>query len=158
MMPQQNPYLPPTANVNDPAAGRSDNAEIPPALVEAMRQTKPWVRFFGVVGFIGCGLMVLAGLFMLALGGSSKMPGWIGLVYLPFGLLYFFPSLYLYRYGVSIEAFLRRTSVETLGEALAQQKSFWRFVGILTATILIIYAAVLVIGLVAGFGALAMSR
>ncbi len=147
---QTNPYQPPSANINEPAAV-SHNDNVPASVIEAMQKTKPWVRFLGILGFIGCGFLGLLGIGILVAGGMGNLPAWVGFVYLPFGLLYLAPSLYLYRYGRAIEDFLRAASIENLGAALAQQKSFWRYVGILMASILILYAVALGFGAVAGF-------
>ena len=150
-----NPYQPPTSNVDAAPQVQPGNSQVPFAIVDTMRQTKPWATFLGVLGFIGSGLMVLAGLIIFLAGsslGNSGLPATIGLLYIPFGALYVVPSLFLYRYGATIGRFMVRGDIDTLGEALVHQKSLWRFMGILTVVILVLYGLILVGGMV--FGAL----
>jgi hypothetical protein len=148
---EENPYSPPVSNVNAPALGDLTSSEVPPTLVETMRLTKPWVKFLGILGFIGCGLFVVVGIGFFALGSGKKdLPAWMGLVYIPIALIYIPPSLYLYRYATSLERFLRRASVENLGDALGHQKAFWRFIGIAFAAIMGIYGVILAMALVVG--------
>jgi hypothetical protein len=56
----------------------------------------------------------------------------IGVVYIIFAVLYGFPSLYLYRYSNFIKLFLQNKRETDLESALSYQKSFWKFVGILS--------------------------
>ncbi|HEX2573468.1 MAG TPA: hypothetical protein VH877_28220 [Polyangia bacterium] len=158
---QTNPYQPPSTDIDAPSAARHDMQDagnILPALVESMRLTKPWVKFLGILGFIGSGVMLLLGLFMLIVGANSKLPSWVGIIYLPLAALYIAPSLFLYRYGAAIEVFLRQVNLENLGEALQHQKSFWRFVGILSAVMLILYGAIFVLAMLGGIGAALLRR
>jgi hypothetical protein len=80
---------------------------ITPAMIECLRQTKPWVRFLSVLGFIFTGLIVLAGI-ALALGAgllrsmaNTPLAGvpavLIGVVYVGLGILYLIPNLFLFR-------------------------------------------------------------
>ena len=66
------------------------------------------------------------------------------------GLLYIFPSLFLFRYASGIASMLKEDAVRGMESALAAQKSFWRFVGILTVIVLCIYAVVLAVVVVGG--------
>jgi len=109
-------------------------------MLDSLKATRPWVKFLAILGFIVCGLMALAALAFL--GGASRMPGpmagfgpVMGVVYLLLVLLYFFPCLYLYRYAGAI-ARIPAAGQGAMEEALARQKSFWKFIGILTAVIL----------------------
>ena len=73
-----------------------------------------------------------------------------GAFYLLVGVLYFFPSLYLLRYGGAIKRMGGRANTAAIEDALQQQLTFWRFIGILMAGVLILYAAIIFIGIVAG--------
>jgi hypothetical protein len=153
-MSQYNPYEPPTtAHQNFPAGDTSQGTgEVPPEIVDLMRQTKPWVTFLGVLGLIGAGLMVLLGLFSMMMGGSrSGAMGAMGLAYVVIAVIYVMPSLHLLRYGSSIGPFLADPTIERLGGALGHQRSFWRFVGIMAIVMMVLYF-LLFVGLFA-FGA-----
>ena len=94
--PQQEPgYPPPAQEVAAPAATTTNMT------VEMLRQTKPWVRFLSIMGFIGAGLMILCGLIMGiagVAGGASEM--FLLFIFYPLlGLLYIFPALFLHRYA-----------------------------------------------------------
>lgn len=102
-------------------------------VLRSMRETRPWVRFLAVMGFIGSGLAVLGGL------GMMTTVGWMGLIYLLMAALYFFPSLYLHRYAGSISALVANPMTVTLEDALRHQKSFWRLTGIMTLCFLVLY-------------------
>ncbi|HEX4959264.1 MAG TPA: DUF5362 family protein [Thermoanaerobaculia bacterium] len=132
------------------------------ATIEHLRRTKPWVRFLSVMCFIGSALLVVFGLLLAVMGsalpamfgGSSNPIGGLslGIVYLLLALLYIFPGLYLWRYANAIDSLVRYPQSLTLEEAMKHQTAFWRFVGILSAVMLVIYAVALV--LVVVFGAL----
>lgn len=158
-MPHEPPSDPPINPYSAPGAGRGspDDSvlieEFTRGTIDALRQTRPWVIFLGVLGFIGVGLMALIGLFgllSLAAGGIRNSQALILVVYLPVALLYFFPSLFLTRYGARIGGFVRDPSHRGLEAALTTQKSFWKFVGILTLVILLLYVALIPIGVIAG--------
>lgn len=107
----------------------------------AMSETRPWVTFLAVLGFIGAGFMVLAGLAMV-FAAPAAMPGgsFLGLVYLIPAVLYAVGANILYRYRASIASLQAGYGVEALENALEHQKSFWRFTGLTTAVLLGIYA------------------
>lgn len=67
----------------------------------------------------------------------------LGALYLVLGLLYLFPSLYLYRYASGIAAMLRQDPVGGMESALRAQKAFWKFVGICMIALLCAYAVLI---------------
>jgi hypothetical protein len=143
---------------------------VTPAMVLALGQTRPWVLFLAIVGFIGAGLMIVGGLGVAAvmgfagalagsaggeLGGMGAAMGLgLGALYLAFGVLYLFPSLFLWRYAAGIRAMLGADPVGGMESALRAQKSFWKFVGIAFIALLGFYALlVLAFLLIAGASA-----
>ncbi len=123
---------------------------VTPQALAALSGTRPWVRFMGILLFIGCGLMVLGGFCGLiaaaaGAGAAHGPPAIVFLLYPIFGLLYLPPAIYLNRYASRITDLLRTHSDGYLEAALAAQRSFWRYVGILTAVVLIIEILVLLI-------------
>lgn len=131
----------------------SDQLVVSAAALESLNQTRPWVKFLAILGFIVIGLMVLGGIAML--GGSSLVPGGAGmgvvfaLVYFLLALLYFMPCLFLYRYGKAIAA-IPGQGQAALDAALKNQKSFWKFMGIVTLVVLSIEVLCIVIAVVGG--------
>jgi hypothetical protein len=89
-------------------------------------------------------LLGLAAVIFGALAGAGAEIILLGL-YILLGLLYFFPSLHLYRYARRISELEETPHVERLEAALEAQRSFWRFVGILMAIVLVAYALLLIV-------------
>ena len=77
---------------------------------------------------------------MGALGG-----GLIGAIYLAMGLLYYFPSKYLYDFSVFIKQALEIKDQESLTYAFSRLKSLYRFWGILVVIMLVFYGIILLI-------------
>jgi hypothetical protein len=139
-MSQYNPYSPPQTYVPTMAESPVDDpAAVPNHIVEHLRGTRPWVIFLAVVGFLGAGLMVLAGLVMFALSGTAKLPAWVGLIYILFSGVCLLPAIYMVRYASSIGRLLRDPRMERLGVALDSQRVYWKAVGIMCAALIAIY-------------------
>jgi hypothetical protein len=137
-----NPYKPPVAAIDVPAPG-DPSMPVPPSVVLLMAQTRPWVKLLAVLFFVGLGFaataMVWAASFM-ARGGSSS-PVFSNV--LPMMLLMLFyvpPALFLWRYAARIRRLQDGGGLPALEEALASQKSFWKYVGIMAAVMLCLYA------------------
>jgi hypothetical protein len=134
-----NPYQAPMVTTYASDVGGSD-----PTLdrvADMLRQTKPWVRFISVMMFIAGALMVLFGLFFMV-GGAARMPiglAGFGIVYIVIAIIYIIPAVFLWMYADRMAVFLRNKSSGTLASALEAQKSFWKFMGILTLIILCLY-------------------
>lgn len=118
-------------------------------------ETRKWGNFFGILGFIFVGLIVLGGIgmgmFSSALGQYSGLgfPGFgFTLLYLLMALLYFFPVLYMYRFSSHMKTALLTKSTDQLNLAFKNLKANFRFIGILCIVMLSIYALVLLFVLV----------
>jgi len=151
-----NPYDSPQAPLT-PMTPQGDAGSTSPGVVEILRSTKPWVRFLGVLSAIGMGFMVLGSVFVMVAAGSSRLPGLpagMGLVYLLVAGLYLPPVIFLNRYASRIGDLLASHSSQDLEEALRAQKSFWKYVGIVTVIFLALYILVIVgVIIFAGFAA-----
>jgi len=155
-----NPYSAPQTSLNAPAAVAA--GPVSAEAVELLRRTKPWVRFFSVLGILGIVLMGLGALAMVALsfGPFQAMPlaARIGMavLYLVLAFLYIPPVLYLHRYASRIRDLVDENSSVNLENALRAQKSFWKYIGMFTVITLIVYVLVLVgillTGVVMGLG------
>ena len=132
-----------------------------------LSETAKWAKFFAILGFIGCGLIVCIAFFAGSIlsatfsrygmeGGSaaSSMGGaFITVIYILIALLYFFPCLYLFRFATKMQSALRTNEQEQLANSFKNLKSCFRFLGILTIILLSIYALALIfiiIGAAAG--------
>ena len=80
---------------------------VTPAMVDHLRATKPWVRLCSILEFIGTGLLLLFAAVLPFVGALSRDMGPLGggllsVMYLLLGCIYFFPSLFLFRYAGAI--------------------------------------------------------
>ncbi len=148
-------YATPEANLTE---GVGDLAEI----IAPLSATRSWVKLCSVLGFISTGFIALAAIGMLLSGSlmsgvdggeSAGMAvasfGLLGALYLLMAVLYFVPSLFLFKYSTAISNAEQTHSAADVAHALTMQKSFWKFVGIaalilVVIMILSIVAAVLV--------------
>ncbi|MGH1346557.1 MAG: hypothetical protein ACRBN8_33640 [Nannocystales bacterium] len=153
-----NPYSSPISD-GPPLArdGHGGDDVVTPRILAAMSETRPWVTFLAVLGFIGAAFMVIAA-FGLLLSAPAGVPGGrlFGLIYVIPALLYGVGANILFRYRGSIRALQAGYGVEALENALEHQKSFWRFTGLCMAVTLGIYAVGLVIAVVIGASAAMM--
>jgi hypothetical protein len=154
-MASEQPYRPPRADTSGRAATGAGGS-ITPNMVQSLLGTRRWVLLMGVMGMIGTVLMGLLGLVFVVGGGVAGISDLGGLggaalggVYLLMGFLYFFPSLFLIRYGGAIKRMGGRANSPAIEDALQQQLSFWRFVGIFTTVVLSLYAVIIVVAMVA---------
>ena len=119
------------------------------AVTEALSRTRPWMKFIAILGFIGCGFLLLDGLFVF-LGMSLATPvrsygvphGIIilfALGWLASGIfLYLMPSILLMRAARALNGIERQCNLETIAAASEQQRRFWKYCG----TVLIVAISV----------------
>ncbi|MBL6447951.1 hypothetical protein JMN32_16665 [Fulvivirga sp. 29W222] len=142
-------------------SGKSDLV-ITQEIAGYLNETGKWGRFIAILGFIGTGFIILAGLFsgtMLSTMGSQAdmpFPGFvIGLIYVVMGLLYFFPLYYLYNFSTNIRNAIRSGNNHELSVAFKNLKSHYKFIGILIVVMIGIYVLAIIGAIVFGaFGAL----
>jgi hypothetical protein len=165
------PESPSGSQQAEPAAAPISAALTQQAL-DYLHQTQPWVRFISILIFVGAGFMALAGFAMMAMmtagGMMGRGPGRglgviggvaAGAFYLMMACLYIAPGVFLHRYAAAIKQLKAACTPYALEEALKHQKSFWRFVGILSVIGLVVSFLVLVFIVAAGvLGALMMGR
>jgi hypothetical protein len=120
-------------------------------------ETSKWTSFLSILGFIFSGLIAVVALFAGSImatmtPGQANMPKattfFIGFIYLMMGILYFFPSWYLYQYTRKLKAALSSKDSNELIAAFENQKSLYKFWGIFTIVLLAIYAIILLFALV----------
>jgi GYF domain 2/Family of unknown function (DUF5362) len=160
-------YAPPRATIS-PAGNYSAQVSGPTLL--ALRETRPWVLFLAILGIILTGLMLLGGIGMLvamafasrSVGSppalASGMMAGMGVMYLLIAFLYSYPIIKLFKYAGAIGRLNRSGAVRDLEDALQQQKSFWKFIGIMTAILIVIYLLVIVLAVGGGAFSVMNSR
>ena len=133
--------------------------------LDYLKETAKWAKFLAIVGFVGLGLIllifVLLGLFL----GSTGLSGMGGEEAAIFGVMgaagmffyvaifiaiYFMPTLFLYRFATNMQTALRTEDSESLQTSLSNIKSLFKYVGILTMIILILYGIIFLFSLLFG--------
>ncbi|MEJ1223107.1 DUF5362 family protein [Sediminicola sp. 1XM1-17] len=130
--------------------------------INYLTETGKWAKFLSVIGFIFTGLIFImaffAGSMLSIMPGeqinpiSSGMGIMVGLIYGVLGLLYFFPTLYLFKFSQKLKLAITTKNNEDLNGALGNLKSLYKFWGILTIIMVGVYV---VFGLIALIGVLA---
>ncbi|MEP7124073.1 MAG: hypothetical protein ABJE95_24310 [Byssovorax sp.] len=146
-MNQYNPYEAPHLGDDALEPGAADSAH--EAILASLKRTRPWVMFLSILGYLGAAGMVFLGLMMMVTDGASSglqkgalagMAPFLAFIYIVFGGLYLVPSTLLWRYAAAISTYTRSNgSMKALAGAIEKQTSFWRFVGILTAVMMVLY-------------------
>jgi len=117
-------------------------------------ETAKWGKFLAIMGYIGMGLLVLAGLFVMvgfsAFSEFTKMPfpmGAFGLIYILIAVLYYFPVSYLHKFSDQAKQAVTMNDQGMLNSGFANLKSLFKFMGIFTIVVISLYALILVIAI-----------
>jgi hypothetical protein len=135
-----NPYQSPQTEIS-----AEDNRQgiLTNSMVLYLQEAAPWLRFIGILGYIGCGISVGTGLVMMvtmivglsSFGIDKTWPmttsGMFGFVYLIFGALMAFPARFTYNFGARIRNFIKGSAEQELELAFKNNKSLWKYLGIL---------------------------
>ncbi|MFL5742064.1 MAG: DUF5362 family protein [Flavisolibacter sp.] len=136
---------------------------IDPVTKSHLLETARWGRFLAIMGFILCVLIVVLGVFFGSLmtriynrDGIQPMPAGMNIVmacvYLVIAVIYFFPCLFLFRFSSGIKLALNSNEQDRLNASFENLKSLFRYVGIMTIIILVIYGLILIFAIL-GFAA-----
>ena len=136
------------------------NLSIDPLVRSHLAETARWGKFLAIVGFIGCGLLLIGGpifamspkLVNASLSDESApaniSPAVIIVYVLVADLLYFLPCLFLFRFSQKMKLALATDNQADLTIGFQNLKVLFRFVGILTIIFLSLYVlAIVFIGL-----------
>lgn len=135
-----NPYQSPSTPANQ-WNDQSDLESLLPNATKALAQTKPWVRLISVLGLLMFGLTIIGMVFVLRMVGGSMMIG-----ILPFAVLFYLvPSLFLWNYASRIRNLMIDRNAQSLTAAVAAQRSFWRYIGITAAIVIVLYVGALLL-------------
>ncbi|NEN25298.1 DUF5362 domain-containing protein [Cryomorpha ignava] len=152
-----------THDVLDNSGAVSQELTLSPNAISFLHETRKWVNFMAILGFIGIGLMVIFGLFAGTIFGAmaSEMgtpaagfSGFFGIFYIFVALLYFFPVMYLYKFGSKLKIALNSHDNGALEGAFENLKSHYKFVGILMIIVMSFYVLAAIFMAIAGFSAM----
>ena len=148
-----NPFQPPHEVDSSAVPPPTDVDQVRSRVVRIMVDTRPWVRFFSVLGFISVALFLFAMVALLLVASLSRRgigPFELGasLVYPLMAILYFFASRHLWRYANAITGLAESRRMNDLEDALDSQRAFWAFCGRVMVVVLALYALFLGIALI----------
>ncbi|WP_269237448.1 hypothetical protein [Flavobacterium flavigenum] len=127
-----------------------------------LKETAKWAYFLSILGFIGVAIMAVIALFagtlfstlgstvpgMAMMGGSFGVM--IGVFYFALAAIYFFPVYYLNKFATNAKRAFRENDSEALTNSFEYLKSHYKFIGIFTLSIMILYGLILVFAVIGG--------
>ena len=121
----------------------------------ALKETRPWVRFMGILTAIGAALTGIGSVFALfaVAFGSAGLAVMIMACYAFIAVVYGFAAKFLLGYASAISRAESSRNIEDVADAIELQKSFWKLIGICTAIFLVLYLVFIVVMI---FGAFAL--
>jgi len=143
-----------------------DHPPLTAPMVRAMIGIGPWARFFSILGIIFIVLGTMGAVIMLVLGiAGYAMPDdtggpesefldmfgftTIGLLYLVMTLIYVFPVVFLFKTANGVARMKSGDMVAGMEHALTNQRSLYRYLGILIIIMLCLYPVVIVLVVIA---------
>lgn len=147
----------------------SSDLQVDSVAATHLKETAMWARLLAVVGLVLSIIIGILGLFagtMMATmtrnfsgAGDAAAMGALGsgiltIMYLIIAAVYFFLSLFLFRFAVKMKQALLTSDQENFNASLLNLKLVYRTMGI----IMIIYLSFLALALIAGIGAAAFMR
>ena len=143
-----------------------NNLTVDPEIKNYLSETARWARFMGIVGYVFTGLLVIgaffAGAFMNFMaknapdnGGPNPFSSGVfsivmGAYFFLIALIYYFPSRYLHQFGVNTLNALHHNEQISFTQAFSRLKSFFKFFGVFTLIVLVLYGLGLLFFLVFG--------
>jgi uncharacterized integral membrane protein len=125
-----------------------------------LKETAKWGKFLAIVGFVMSGLLIVFGFFAGSIFAKlGEIPGatpspinpvFFSVFYMLFAAIYVLPCYFLYKYSTDLKSALNNTNSDKLTEAFKNQKSLYKFIGILTAVILGLYLLIFVVAAIGG--------
>jgi uncharacterized membrane protein SirB2 len=155
----ENPWQSPQ-NVSAPETPLMAQTALTETMLRYLKESSPWLRFVGILGFIACGLMffggIIAAIAMLAVSAfADELDGFpagiFGLLYIVLGVVMFFPARFTYSFGAKIRNYQLSNSEQDLELAFKNNKALWKFYGIFC----IVNLALIPVGIIGGIVAIA---
>ena len=121
-------------------------------MLGSLKDTTPWVKFLASVCFVVTAFMALAGIITFVgftFGPtSSRLEHIFGpitgvLEIAAAGFFYLIPGILMLRYGNALTR-IPAAGLEAMEDALRQQKSLWKYVGIFTIALLVFYVLLII--------------
>jgi len=141
-----------------PAAGN-----LTETMILFLKEASPWLRFLGILGFVGSGFCVLFALLFAIfsnsiinelIGSFGNTPVWLASVfYVATGAVLFFIARFTYRFGSFIRRYLYSNAEEDLEQAFRNNKSLWKLSGIISIISLSLIPVIIIVSVAIGLAA-----
>jgi hypothetical protein len=156
----ESPASPPVSEEAEAARALSSD------MLSNLAEAAPWMRFLGILGFIGAGFTALAGvsflivcvaggLSSLSLGsldaaflGAAGLGG--GVIYFGAGLLLFLPSKFAYTAGAKLRSYALTNNGRDLESAFKNNRMLWKFAGVFTIVCIAALPVLVIIAIIIG--------
>lgn len=156
--------------------------EITKELQSYFQETSKWAKIIAIIGFIILAIIMIGGIIMTAsmiklnqdmppgmggMEGMGDMGGmgamgymgymgtigiFVGLFYLVMGLIYFFPTLYTFRFAKNLKLAHENNDQEAYAKGFKNLKSCFKFFGIMTIVSIVFYFLSIGAGIFFGLG------
>lgn len=132
----------------------SDELKLGGQSLSYLNETRKWTMFLSIVGFVAVGILLIAAFFVTSIMNSfpdqagnslpEGMSGILSAVYIVMAILYFFPVYYLYKFSENMKMGIAHRADTYVETAFGYLKSHYKFMGILTAIVLVFYAMIFI--------------
>ncbi|MDR2757956.1 MAG: hypothetical protein LBB78_01085 [Spirochaetaceae bacterium] len=170
-----NLYQSPQTDVNavNPLA---PTGRITETMIFYLKGASPWLQFLGILGFIVAGGTSFGGLVFIIAGflgdtifsrmltdqfdtgyttglvsGISLL---MGVFIILAGVISFFPARFTYNFGRKIKSFLQNNAERELELAFKNNKSLWKFIGIVTIIYLAFMPVMVIVSVIAAISSI----
>ena len=120
-----------------------------------------WAKFLAIVGFIMCGLLAIAGIYLGSVvsstspyereyGSASVFAGlgvFVSVLYVGFAIIWFFACLFLLRFANHMKNALNTDDQATLNSSFQNLKIMFRYVGIIAIIVISLYILLILFAL-----------
>ena len=120
----------------------------------ALGEASPWIRFLAILGFVGVGVLAVAGVAMMIFGGAMGerlgmgfLGPIIGLVYVALAVLVFFPTRMMLRLAAKSKQYKASADPADLEGFAINVRGLAKFYGIMTIVSLALVALMIIVGL-----------
>ena len=127
---------------------------------EQLAEAARWARFLAIMGFIACGIMVVAGVMVSIIYSfvnriqtrysysgravnTFNRSAFVGIMYVIMAVLMFFSCLYMFRFANKMRAALHEQSRDEMNESFLNLKKLFKYNGILTIVLVAFYVMIL---------------
>ncbi len=151
------------ATENQPEA-KPEKLELTEDINRNLHSAGKWSQFLAILGFIGTGFMVLAGITMSTVmafipGDEDIFPfpmALLGFLYIILAGVYFLPVFYLFRFSNSIKQAVALKKQDQLSVAFNNLRAHYKTFGIIMIVLMCLYPILIIgfvlFGFLSGFG------